>query len=305
MNKVLLVILGPTAVGKTQAAIEVAEHLSVPIINADSRQIYRELPIGTAAPTLEERKRVEHYFVGTKALEDYYSASLFQQDATQLLKSHLFREADVAVMSGGSMMYIDAVCNGIDEIPTINDEIRSTLKRRYEEEGLQALLKELQEKDEEYYNIVDRKNPRRVIHALEVCLQTGNTYTSYRKKNNTEENHKRDFDIIKIGLNLPREVLFDRINRRTEKMIEEGFINEAKTLYPQRGLNALNTVGYKEMFNYFDGNMTLSDTISRIQKNTRVYAKKQLTWFKKDESIKWCLPQEALTLAQSELNRIR
>ena len=285
--KTLLVILGPTGVGKTDLCIDVAKALGVPIINADSRQIYRDLPIGTAAPTRRQMSEVPHYFVGTLALEDYFSASLYEENVMRLLP-HLFESSDVALLSGGSMMYIDAVCNGIDEIPTVDETTRKALLERYESEGLEPLLEELRTLDPEYYDIVDRKNPRRIIHAIEICSITGQTYTSLR----TKEKKQRPFRVVKIGLNRDREELFERINQRTLDMISAGMIDEARRVYPRRGLNSLNTVGYKELFNYFDGTWTLDEAVSKIQKNTRVYCKKQLTWFKRDDDIHWFNPKD-------------
>ena len=285
--KTLLVILGPTGVGKTDLCIDVAKSLGIPVINADSRQIYKELPIGTAAPTQSQQQEVKHYFVGTHELDEYFSASIYEESVMQLL-GKLYEKSDVALISGGSMMYIDAVCNGIDEIPTVDDETRTTLLCEYENNGLDPLLAELERLDPEYYAIVDHKNPRRIIHALEICRMTGKTYTSLR----TQEKKKRPFSIVKIGLVRPREELFERINKRTLQMIDEGMIDEARRVYPRRGLNSLNTVGYKELFKYFDGTFTLDEAIGRIQKNTRVYCKKQLTWFKRDDEINWFHPSE-------------
>lgn len=285
--KTLIVILGPTGIGKTELSLQVAEHLATPIINADSRQIFSEIPIGTAAPTREQQSRVKHYFVGNHHIDDYYSASMFEEDVMKTLE-HIFKESDTALMSGGSMMYIDAVCNGIDDIPTIDEQTRSTMKRRLETEGLDALLEELKVLDYEHWKIVDHNNPRRVVHALEICKMTGKTYTSFRQ-NITK---KRPFNIMKIGLTLDRATLYDRINRRVEEMIEHGLEAEARSVYDKRELNALNTVGYKEMFEYFDGTTTLEEAIFKIQSNTRRYCRKQQTWFKRDPSIKWFNPCE-------------
>lgn len=285
--KTLIVILGPTGIGKTELSLQVAEHLATPIINADSRQIFSEIPIGTAAPTKEQQSRVKHYFVGNHHIDDYYSASMFEEDVMKTLK-HIFKESDTALMSGGSMMYIDAVCNGIDDIPTIDEQTRATMKRRLETEGLAALLEELKVLDYEHWKIVDHNNPRRVVHALEICKMTGKTYTSFRQ-NITK---KRPFNIVKIGLTLDRATLYDRINRRVEEMIEHGLEAEARSVYDKRELNALNTVGYKEMFEYFDGTTTLEEAIFKIQSNTRRYCRKQQTWFKRDPSIKWFNPCE-------------
>lgn len=285
--KTLIVILGPTGIGKTELSLQVAEHLATPIINADSRQIFSEIPIGTAAPTREQQSRVKHYFVGNHHIDDYYSASMFEEDVMKTLE-HIFKESDTALMSGGSMMYIDAVCNGIDDIPTIDEQTRATMKRRLETEGLAALLEELKVLDYEHWKIVDHNNPRRVVHALEICKMTGKTYTSFRQ-NITK---KRPFNIVKIGLTLNRATLYDRINRRVEEMIEHGLEAEARSVYDKRELNALNTVGYKEMFEYFDGTTTLEEAIFKIQSNTRRYCRKQQTWFKRDPSIKWFNPCE-------------
>ena len=281
----LVVLLGPTGVGKTEVALQIAEYLQSPIINADSRQIYAEIPIGTAAPTKEQQERVKHYFVGSLHLTDYYSAAKYEENVLQLLNQH-FKHQQVALLSGGSMMYIDAVCQGIDDIPTVDEATRKLMKRRLETEGLDALVEELKVLDPEHYKIVDLHNPRRVIHALEICYMTGNTYSSYRK--NTKK--IRPFNIVKIGLNRPREEMYERINNRVLKMMEQGMIEEAKAVYPQKGLNSLNTVGYKELFAYFDGDISLDDAILKIQSNTRQYMRKQVTWFKHDNQIKWFSP---------------
>lgn len=281
----LVVLLGPTGVGKTELALQIAEHLQSPIINADSRQLFAEIPIGTAAPTKEQQERVKHYFVGTLHLTNYYSAAKYEEDVLQLL-NQLFSSQQVALLSGGSMMYIDAVCQGIDDIPTVDEATRRLMKRKLETEGLEALTAELKVLDPEHYKIVDLHNPRRVIHALEICHMTGNTYTSYRK--NTKK--IRPFNIIKVGLNRPREEMYERINNRVLKMMKQGMIEEAKAVYPQKGLNSLNTVGYKELFAYFDGDISLDDAILKIQSNTRQYMRKQVTWFKRDNQIKWFSP---------------
>lgn len=287
MEKTLIVITGPTAVGKTALCLDIAKHFDIPIINADSRQIFRELKIGTARPTEEQMREVKHYFVGMLGLEDYYSASLFEQQVLELLGQQ-FQTRDYALMAGGSMMYIDAVCDGIDDIPTIDDATRDLMKRRLAEEGLERLCEELKTLDPDYYDIVDRQNPRRVVHALEICTMTGKTYTSFRKR----EKRERPFEIIKIGLNRPREELYERINQRVDQMMADGLLDEVRSLYPQRHLNALNTVGYKELFDYIDGRWPLEEAVERIKGNTRRYARKQLTWYKKDEQIKWFHPDE-------------
>jgi len=281
----LVVVLGPTSVGKTEASLRIAEHLGVPIINADSRQIFAELPIGTAAPTHEQQLRVRHYFVGTHQLTDYYSASVYESEVMALL-GQLFQTSHVALLSGGSMMYIDAVCNGIDEIPTVDDTTRALMKQRLETEGLPALVNELKEMDPEHYEIVDRNNPRRVIHALEICHMTGKTYTSFR----TNTKKQRPFNILKIGLNRDRSELYGRINRRVLEMMNQGLEEEARKCYPLKGLNSLNTVGYKELFDYFDQAISKEEAIRRIQSNTRRYMRKQLTWFKRDPDIHWFHP---------------
>ena len=281
----LIVITGPTAVGKTALTIQLACHYGIPVINADSRQIYRELKIGTAAPTVKQLQQAKHYFVGTKSIEDYYNASIYEQEVMSILKTS---SSDMNLLSGGSMMYIDAVCNGIDDIPTIRDDIRLEMKRRYQAEGLEALCEDLKRLDPEHYAIVDRKNHRRVIHALEVCYQTGRTYTSFR----TQQKRERPFRIVKIGLNREREELYNRINLRVDQMIEQGLLYEVEGLYARRHLNALNTVGYKELFDYMDGRWSKEEAIERIKGNTRRYARKQLTWFKRDDSVCWFHPDQ-------------
>lgn len=284
----LIVITGPTAVGKTALCLGIAKHYDIPIINADSRQIYRDMRIGTASPTESQLAEIKHFLVGKLNLTDYYSASMFEQDVLEILKQQFSGpdSKNIALLTGGSMMYIDAVCNGIDDIPTIEDEVRENLKKRLEQEGLERLCEELRLLDPEYYNIVDKKNTRRVIHGLEICYQTGKTYTSFRKRDKKE----RPFNIIKIALNREREELYCLINKRVDQMIEEGFIDEARALYGQRELNSLNTVGYKELFDHFDGIYSLEDAIERIKGNTRRYARKQLTWFKRDPEVKWFHP---------------
>ena len=285
--KTLVVLLGPTAVGKTEIALTIAEHIGSPIINADSRQIYRDMNIGTAAPTAEEQARVKHYFVGTLALAEYYSAARYETEVLNLTKE-LFENHDTLLLSGGSMLYIDAVCKGIDDIPTIHEETRTLLRQRLADEGLDTLTRELKLLDPEYYATVDLKNTKRIVHALEVCYQTGRTFTSYR----TATHKQRPFNILKIGLNRPRAELFDRINRRVDDMITQGLLEEARSLLPYRDANALNTVGYKEMFQVLDETWTLDFARERLKKNTRVYAKKQLTWFAHDTDIRWFHPDE-------------
>ena len=287
MSKTLVVLLGPTGVGKTDLSIRLADTFRMPIINADSRQIFREIPIGTAAPTAEQLARVKHYFVGTHQLTDYYSASVYEQDVLRLFKPQPEGEGlEMALLTGGSMMYIDAVCNGIDDIPTVDDQTRDWMKQRLADEGLPALVEELRTLDPEHYEIVDRQNPRRVVHALEICHMTGRTYTSFR----TNTKKERPFRIIKIGLNRPREELYNRINLRVDQMIADGLLDEARHVYPLRHMNALNTVGFKELFAYLDGVWTLQEAVERIKGNTRRYMRKQLTWFKRDDQIAWFHP---------------
>lgn len=283
----LIVLIGPTGVGKTELSLAIAEKYHSAIISSDSRQLYSDLKIGTAAPTPEQLERVKHYFVGTLRLTDYYSAAQFEAEALGKLEE-LFKQNPVEVMTGGSMMYVDAVCKGIDDIPTVDKETRDLLLRRYETEGLEQLCAELKLLDPEYYKIVDRKNHKRVIHALEICYMTGKTYTSFRTRSKKE----RPFHILKIGLFRDREELYDRINRRVDMMMEQGLLEEARAVYPYRQLNSLNTVGYKELFNYFDGTWTLPFAIEKIKQNSRIYSRKQMTWFKRDPDITWFHPDE-------------
>ena len=285
--KTLIVLLGPTAVGKTELALRLAEHIDSPIINADSRQLYADLRIGTAAPTEEQLARVHHYFVGTLAIQDYYSAARFESEVLTLT-GQLFQSHDRLLLSGGSMLYIDAVCKGIDDIPTVDEETRLMLRERLEHEGLEKLTRELKLLDPEYYAQVDLKNTKRIVHALEICYQTGRTFTSFR----TSTQKQRPFNILKIGLRREREELFNRINERVDQMITNGLLDEARALLPYRDENALNTVGYKEMFQVLDGKWDLQFATERMKKNTRVYAKKQMTWFAHDKDIHWFHPDE-------------
>ena len=283
----LFVLLGPTAVGKTELSLKIAEALGSPILNADSRQLYRDIPIGTAAPTAKQMQRVRHYFVGTLGLEEYYSAAAYEQQVMELLPT-LFEETPGVLLSGGSMLYIDAVCRGIDDIPTVEEETRTLLRQRLAEEGLGRLCAELRLLDPEYYRKADLHNTQRIVHALEICYQTGRPYSSFL----SQQTKQRPFRIIKIGLQRPREELFSRINQRALKMLENGFEQEARRVYPLRHLNSLNTVGYKEMFRYISGEWSLPQAIEKIQRNTRVYAKKQMTWFQRDADINWFRPDE-------------
>lgn len=283
----LFVLLGPTAVGKTELSLRLAEFLGSPIINCDSRQFFQEMKIGTAPPTPIEMERVKHYFVGTFGLQDYYSAAQYEQEALQLIKE-LSKTHQNLLLSGGSMMYIDAVCNGIDDIPTVDAETRQFLHERLEKEGLDILLQELKLVDPEYYESVDKKNHKRVVHALEIYYTSGKNFSSF--KTNTKK--ERPFRIVKIGLRRERTELFGRINQRVEKMMKDGLLDEARRLYPYRNENSLNTVGYKELFDYLDGKWDLTTAVERIKKNTRVYAKKQMTWFQKDKEITWFHPND-------------
>lgn len=280
--KTLVVLIGPTGVGKTELSLSLAEHLQCPILNADSRQIFKDIEIGTAAPTADELARVKHYFVHTLPLDGYYSAAQYEEDVLKIL-GEVFAEGDVAIMSGGSMMYVDAVTKGIDDIPTVDDEVRSLIAHRLATEGLDPLLAELKILDPSYYEVVDHHNHKRVVHALEICYMTGDTYSSLRV-NKVKE---RPFRIIKFGLMRERASLFSRINRRVDMMMQQGFMDEAQRVYHLRHLNSLNTVGYKELFNVIDGTWELPMAVERIKKNTRVYAKKQMTWYKRDEDIHW------------------
>ena len=285
--KTLVVLLGPTGVGKTELSLSLAEWLNSPILNCDSRQIFSNLKIGTASPTTEQLERVQHFFVGTLQLNEYYSAAQYEADVLKLTE-RLFPTHDVLLLVGGSMMYIDAVCQGIDDIPTISEEVRTNVKTLLQEEGLPALAERLKTLDPEYYALVDKKNTRRIVHAVEVCYMSGNTYTSFR----TRKTKQRPFRIIKIGLNRPREELFARINARVDQMMKEGLLDEVQTYANYRNCNALNTVGYKELLHVIDGEWPLDMAVERIKKNTRVYAKKQLTWFRRDNTIHWFHPNE-------------
>lgn len=282
MAKKLLILLGSTGVGKTDLSIDLATHWNTSIISADSRQLYKGLTIGTAAPTKQQLERVPHHLVGTLNIQDYYSASEFEVEALNII-NELHSKHDIVIASGGSMMYIDALCKGIDEVPTIDESLRKDVYERYLKEGLDPIRAELKILDPVFYDQVDLKNYKRVLHALEVCLMTGKPYSSFRK--NTIK--KRPFDIIKIGLMRDREELYHRINTRVDNMIELGLIDEAKTHYQYRDLNSLNTVGYKELFKYFDGEWDKEYAIEKIKQNSRIYSRKQMTWFKRDADINW------------------
>lgn len=285
--KNLVVILGPTGIGKTELSIEIAKILDTEIISADSRQIYGELSIGTAAPNFQQLHTVKHHLVQEISIHNYFNVSHFEQMAIKRL-NNIFEKHDNAVMAGGSMMYIDVVCKGIDDIPDIDIDTRNQIWERYEKEGLEPLRFELKKIDPDYYEIADLKNPKRIIHALEIYYMTGKPYTSFL----TRQKRTRDFNIIKIGLNTDRTILYNNINRRVDKMVEAGLIDEAKGLYPYRHLNSLNTVGYRELFNHFDGSITLDEAIEQIKANSRKYARKQLSWFRRDKEIHWFEPSQ-------------
>ncbi len=287
MNKNLIIIVGPTGIGKTNVSIQVANHFKTDIISADSRQIFKELKIGTASPSSEELSAAKHYNIATHSIYEYYSAWEFEQDVLKWT-DEIFKEKDYAVLTGGSMMYIDAVTKGIDEIPTINEELRQNLQEKYNNEGIETIRRQLKQLDPEFYNIVDLKNHKRVIHAVEICLMTGKPYSSLR----TNTSKHRPFHMIKIGLKLNRDEIYERINKRVDVMIESGLIEEAKKYYKDKHLNSLNTVGYKELYAYFDGEYSLDKAIKLIKRNSRRYAKKQLSWFNRDKEINWFSPFE-------------
>lgn len=286
-EKTLIVIVGPTASGKTDIAIELAEKLNTEIISADSRQFYKEIPIGTAAPNSEQLEKIHHHFIGHLLITDKYNVSRFEQDVLQLLEEK-FKHNQLMILAGGSGLYIDAVCKGIDELPDPDEKLRSDLNRMYENEGIEALRNKLKELDPEYYEIVDLNNHKRLLRAVEVCMQTGSTFTSLRKN----KQKPRNFKIVKIGLEIDRGILNERINKRTEIMIDDGWLSEAMSVYPYKHLNALNTVGYKEMFAHFDGKMSIEEAKEKIKTNTRRFAKRQMTWFKKDKEIRWINPEQ-------------
>ncbi|MCB9187591.1 MAG: tRNA (adenosine(37)-N6)-dimethylallyltransferase MiaA [Flavobacteriales bacterium] len=278
----LYVVCGPTAVGKTDVAIELAEKLQTEIISADSRQLYREIPIGTAQPTAEQLNRVKHHFIAERSLEEDYNAGMFERDALQRL-DQLFAKYDSVVCCGGTGLYIKALCDGLDDLPEADEELRNQLTERLETEGLASLQQQLQQLDPMHYAKMDVQNPQRVIRALEVCLSTGKPFSSFHGG----EKVQRPFRVIKIGLELPRQELYDRINNRVDEMLESGWLDEAKAVFEKRHLNALNTVGYKELFAHLEGKTTLQESIEKIKTNTRRFAKRQMTWFKKDGEIHW------------------
>lgn len=286
-NKTLMVLLGPTAIGKTSVAILLAKHFQISIISADSRQFYRELKIGTAAPTEAELAEAKHYFVGHLSIGDYYNVSRFEQDVLHKL-DQLFETHHLVLMTGGSGLYIDAVCKGIDEFPDPDEELRRQIKSWYRDKGIGFLQEKLAELDPDYFCQVDRANHKRLMRAIEICLLTGQPYSSLRQN----KRQTRPFNILKIGLNRPREELFEQISRRTDQMIEDGLVKEVRGMLPYKNMNALNTVGYKEIFSYLEGKMSLDEAIEKIKTSTRRYAKRQLTWFKRDEDIEWFLPEQ-------------
>jgi tRNA dimethylallyltransferase len=299
LKNTLIILSGPTGVGKTELSLQIAEHFNAPIISADSRQIYKDIPVGTAAPTPLQRQRIKHYMVGILELTDYYSSSSFETDVLTLLEE-LYKTTLVVVMTGGSMMYIDAVCKGIDDIPSVKPDIRQAVYRQYEQEGLGSLLEELRTADPVCYEKVDRQNYKRVIHAVEICRTSGKPYSSFC----TNSRKERPFSILKIGLTRNREELCERINRRVEQMMDEGLLEEARRVYPFKHLNALNTVGYKELFHYIDGNWQLDFAVEKIKRNSRVYARKQMTWFKRDKEITWFHPEDEMAIRKHIQNSL-
>jgi len=292
-NKTLIVIVGPTAIGKTELCIDLAESLNTEIISADSRQIYKELNIGTAKPGEDELNRVKHHFIGTKSIFDYYTAGMFELDVLKLLEE-LFVKHEQVIMTGGSGLYINAVCEGIDALPKVDPEIRNKLIEQYEQEGIQSLRHDLKRLDPKYYEMTDLKNPKRLLKALEITVMTGKPYSSFL----TSPNKERPFNILKIGLNRDRQELYDIINKRVDKMISKGLLVEAKELYKHKKMNALNTVGYKELFDYFDGIISYERAVELIKRNTRRYAKRQITWFSRDKEIKWFHPKDQEKIKQ-------
>ena len=299
MPKSLLILLGPTGVGKTDLSIDIAKYYNTEIISCDSRQIYKEMSIGTAVPDEQTLETIPHHFIRSHSIYDYYNASKFEIEVLEKLEV-LFQKKDVVLMTGGSMMYIDALCKGIDDLPEVDEELRRSLMARMESEGIESLRNELRYHDPVYYSEVDLRNPKRILHALEICMMTGTPYSSFR----TNISKKRDFNIIKLGINRDREVLYHRINQRVDEMFKEGLEKEAHSLFPFRHLNSLNTVGYREMFDYFDGKMTLEEAKERIKANSRKYARKQLTWFRRDPGITWFTPDmqdEIIAFADQQL----
>jgi tRNA dimethylallyltransferase len=301
MQNTLIILLGPTGIGKTDLSLELATHFQSEIISCDSRQIFREMIIGTAVPDQKTLGTVPHHFIGSHSINDYYNASKFEIEVLHKL-DQLFRGKELVMMTGGSMLYIEAICKGLDDLPDVDPQLRKSLMNRMETDGIASLLIELEKLDPLYYQEVDLKNPKRILHALEICLSTGTPFSAFR----TNQTKKRPFNIIKIGLNCDRAVLYNRINQRVDKMFGEGLVDEAKNLYPSRHLNALNTVGYRELFDYFDGKLTLDEAREKIKANSRKYARKQLTWFRRDPDITWFTPgmgDEIISFINRQLER--
>ena len=303
MNNLLVILLGPTGVGKTDLSIEIAKYFKTEIISADSRQIFKELTIGTAVPSIDNLNEIKHHFIQSHSVKDYYSIDRFEKEVLNTLDS-IFVKTNIAIMTGGSMLYIDAVCNGIDELPDPDPDLRDELNKQFEKDGIEGLRIQLKKLDPDYYETVDLRNPKRLLRAIEVCLTTGKPYSSLR----TSTKKERPFKIIKIGLNLPRDILYNRINQRVDKMIKEGLVEEALQVFPFRHLNSLNTVGYKELFDHFEGNTDIATAIDLIKRNTRRYARRQLTWFRKDKDITWFHPdqnEEIIQYLMSSCSRAR
>lgn len=299
MKKYLIVLTGPTGIGKTRVGIEMAKHFNTEIISADSRQLFKELSIGTAVPSASQQSEIKHHFIQSLSIAENYNASKFESEALEVL-GNLFESHKVVLMVGGSMLYVDAVCKGIDLMPDVEPEIRELLKRRLETEGLESLRFQLKRLDPTYYETVDLKNPNRIVHALEICLMTGKPYSSFR----SSPNRKRPFEIVKIGLDCERERLHHRINQRVDEMVEAGLEDEARKLYPRKQLNALNTVGYREWFAHFDGEISREKAIELIKRNSRRYARKQLTWFRNDPEVNWFQPGETRQIIEFINNKI-
>jgi len=296
----LIVVLGPTGVGKSDISIQLAKYYRTEIISADSRQFFRELSIGTAVPSPEDLKIVPHHFIQTRSILDYYNVSEYETEAIKLI-NNFFQTRNPLILTGGSMMYVATICNGIDDIPTVDPVVRDKVIKWYEENGIEALRKRLLELDPEYYQLVDLNNPKRLLHAVEICVMSGKSFTSFRK--NTVK--QRPFRILKIGINQDRKILYERINQRVLKMMDAGLLEEAKSVYQHRNLNSLNTVGYKELFAHLDGICSLEEAVDLIQRNSRKYARKQLTWFRRDQEIKWFEPdqiQEIISYTNSQMN---
>lgn len=296
----LIVVIGSTGIGKSAISLKLAEFYKTEIISADSRQFYRELSIGTAVPEKKELELIKHHFIQSISIHDYYNVSQFEIEALDLI-SELFKTNNTLILTGGSMMYVDTLCNGIDDIPTISNEIREETAKWYDSNGIEAARELLLKLDPEYYSIVDLNNHKRIVHAIEVCKMSGKTFTSFRRKTRKI----RPFNIIKIGLNQEREVLYGRINDRVDKMMSDGLLEEAKSVYEFRTLNSLNTVGYKELFSYLDGNCTLDEAVDLIKRNSRKYARKQLTWFRRDSDINWFRPDQLDEILSFTSNLIR